>query len=252
MRKFITLLAVAICSVVGASAQCSTENKVVPAEGETLKYGAYFNWGAIWVKGGEAIFKAEHVGNYLHFAVSAYSMPKWRWIYDLNTSIDAYMNRTNMKPVSYASNTFEDKRVKHEKISFLNGKLKYQTWNDSLQNMYTVEVDHPDCSYDLLNAVYAARNVDYSKFKIGEKIPFNVFFTEKMSSIMGEVLGKETIKVRSGKSYNCLKCKSNSVANSIFDPKHPVYVWITDDDRHIPVMVDCKIKLGSIKVYLEE
>ena len=86
MRKFITLLAVAICSVVGASAQCSTENKVVPAEGETLKYGAYFNWGAIWVKGGEAIFKAEHVGNYLHFAVSAYSMPKWRWIYGFTLS----------------------------------------------------------------------------------------------------------------------------------------------------------------------
>lgn len=252
MRKFLILLVVSLLSVSGASAQCSTENKVVPAEGETLKYGAYFNWGAIWVKGGEAIFKAEQVGNYLHFAVNAYTMPKWRWIYDLNTSIEAYMNRLNMKPVSFASNTFEDDKEVHEKITYLHGKLKYQVWNDSIQNMRTVEVEHPDCSYDLLNAVYASRNVDYSKCAIGEQIPFNVFFTEKMSTIMGEVLGRENVKARSGKIYNCLKCKSNSIAHTIFDPKQPVYVWITDDDRHIPVKVECKIKLGYIKVYLEE
>lgn len=251
MRKFFTFLAVTLLSFVGASAQCSTENKVVPAEGETLKYAAYFNWGAIWVKGGEAIFKAEQVGNYFHYAVNAYTMPKWRWIYDLNTSIEAYMNRHNMKPISFASTTYEDKKLKHEKITYLNNKLKYQTWGDSVSSMVTKDVDHPDCSYDLLNAVYAARNVDYSKFSYGELIPFNVFFTEQMSTITGEVLGTENIKTRSGKTYNCLKCKSNSIPYSIFDPKQPVYVWVTNDERHVPVYVECKIKLGYIKVYLE-
>lgn len=252
MRKLISILAIFLLSVLSAGAQCITENKVVPPEGETLKYSAYFNWSAIWVKGGEAVFKAEQIGNYFHYNVNAYTMPKWRWIYDLNTSIEAYMNRHTMQPVSYASNTYEDKKTHHEKITFLNGKLKYSAWGDSISSMKTTEVDHPECSYDLLNEVYASRNLDLSQYQVGEKIPFNVFFTSKMTTIYGQIEGYETIKTRAGKTYDCIKCKANSIPNTIFDAKEPVYVWVTNDERHVPVYVQCKIKLGYIKVYLED
>lgn len=250
MRKL--LIAISLClSVASAVAQCISKNTVVTDKGETLTYSAYFNWGAIWVKGGEAIFKANIEGSYYHYAVTAYTMPKWRWIYDLNTSIEAYMNRKTLKPVSFASNTTEDKKTHHEKITYKPGKLVYSYWGDSVSLRKTVEVDHPDCSYDLLNEVYASRDLDLSQFKIGEKIPFNVFFSDKMSTITGEIMGYETIKTRNGKSYNCIKCKSNSIPYSIFDATQPVYVWVTNTPDHVPVYVECKIKLGYIKVYLE-
>lgn len=250
--RLLILLALPCAFAGGAYAQCSTVNNVVPAGGETLKFNAYFNWGAIWVKGAEAVFKAEPSGNFFHYKVTASTMPKWRWIYDLNTTIEAYMDRNTMKPVSFASNTTEDGKVKHETISYAGNKLKYETWGVTKDSLFSAEVDHPDCSYDLLNAVYAARNVDYSQFRFGEPIQFNVFFTNEMSTLTGEVIGREKVKTRNGKTYDCLKCKSNSIPYSIFDPKQPVYIWITNEPRHIPVKVECKIKLGYIKVYLDE
>lgn len=252
MRRYLLLLAFAVLTVAKAAAQCVSVNTCVPPEGETLRYAAYFNWGAIWVKGGEAVFTAEQLTDRFHYTIKAYTMPKWRWIYDLNTSMEAYMNKSNLKPISYTSYTVEDKNIHHEKITYNNGKLQYTNWGANETDKKTVEVPHPECSYDLLNEVYASRNVDLSQYKVGEKIPFNVFFSSQMSTIYGEIMGYEKAKTRSGKTYDCVKCKANSIPYSIFDATKPVYVWVTNDARHIPVAVECKIKLGYIKVQLED
>lgn len=242
------LLVFQVCSI---SAQCISSNSAFSASGETLKYAAYFNWKAIWVKGGEAVFRAEQTGNFYHFSVQAYSMPKWRWVYDLNTKIDAYMNRHTMQAVSYASNTCEDKHWKREKITFWTDKVRYVQWSDSYPKGEQSVVTRHACAYDLLNEVYAARNVDLLAYKPGQNIPFNVYFTQKLTTVYGKVIGPETIITKNGKKYDCLKCMSNSIPGSIFDSSEPVVVWLTNDARHIPVCVQCKIKVGYIKVYLE-
>ncbi len=233
--------------------QCVSVNKAFPSSGETLKYSAFFNWKAVWIRGGVATFEAKTVGIFYHFSVKARTLPKWRWLYDVNSSIEAYMNRHTMAPVSYASNTLEDKHWRKEKFSFYkNRRFRYSLWTDDNPQGSSVITNHPDCSADLLNEVYLARNVDFNDYPLNKDIYFNLLFTSKMTKLIGQVLGRESVKTKNGKIYNCLKCKSNSISGSIFDSSCPVYVWITDDDRHIPVYIQCKIKVGYLKVYLDD
>lgn len=250
-RSFAILLAL-IFSLCAAFAQCIDAIKSVPPEGETLKYSAYFTMGAMWIKGGEAVFTSKPVGSYYHYTVKAYTLSRWHWIYDLNTSIEAYMNKSTLLPVSYASNTYEDKHWHREKMTYYSAsRFKYKAWNDTDTVGREVMVSRPDCSYDLLNEVYASRNINLDAIPFGKELTFSVFFSDKMSEVKGQIVGKEKITLRNGKSYSCFKCKANSIAGTIFDASQPVYVWVTDDVRHIPVFVQCKIKVGYIKVYLE-
>jgi len=36
----------------------------------------------------------------------------------------------------------------------------------------------------------------------------------------------------------------------VFADKYPMYVWVTDDQNHIPVLASSKIIVGSIKIEL--
>jgi hypothetical protein len=40
--------------------------------------------------------------------------------------------------------------------------------------------------------------------------------------------------------------------DGIFVSKGRIFIWLTDDDRRIPVLMECEIALGSIKAKLLE
>ncbi|MBR4970254.1 MAG: DUF3108 domain-containing protein, partial [Paludibacteraceae bacterium] len=41
-------------------------------------------------------------------------------------------------------------------------------------------------------------------------------------------------------------------AGTIFEPDEPVYVYVTDDNRKVPVLVVAKLRIGTVKVYLDD
>jgi hypothetical protein len=40
--------------------------------------------------------------------------------------------------------------------------------------------------------------------------------------------------------------------DGIFNSKGRIFIWLTDDERKIPVLMECEIALGSIKARLIE
>ena len=57
-------------------------------------------------------------------------------------------------------------------------------------------------------------------------------------------------KNRSGKEYLCYKFSALLVEGTIFSGGEDMVVWITADANRVPVMVEAKILIGSIKAYL--
>jgi hypothetical protein len=41
------------------------------------------------------------------------------------------------------------------------------------------------------------------------------------------------------------------IEGTIFKGGEDMYVWVTDDKNRIPVLVEAKILIGSVKAYLE-
>ena len=63
------------------------------------------------------------------------------------------------------------------------------------------------------------------------------------------VHGKEEIKTAIGK-VNTVKVEPVLDGDGIFNSKGRIFIWLTDDDKRIPVLMQCEIALGSIKAKL--
>ncbi len=253
--RLILLTMLLLCSLTNATAQEVTRNTAFSV-GERFSLDAYFNLGAIWIKLGEAEFRvSEENGNY-KFIVTAHNMPKWDRIYQMNTYHEASCTK-DMKPlymkckVSENGNYYEDSYIFKEKGNHYevhrHTKNKKKFPSGEFDTTFAVSL----AAHDIINSVYVARNADLTKNN-GKKIPFSPIFGNGIHTIYGDVLGKEKIKTREHKTFRCLKGAAYVGDGTIVDGKTPAYVYVTDDGHLLPVLVEAKLSIGSVKVYLRD
>lgn len=248
VRKVIISLIISL-SVLSVLAQKTQGNRAFKP-GEVMEYDAYFNLGPIWIKLGYAKFTVEKDSVGYKFTVSAQNLPKWDRIYSLNT-VHTATSTLNLEPVTYHAVTTEN--GKHSELLYI------YDYKNLLVDRRMVTEKYPDGSYkvfhmqsysqDIINSIYVARNVDLTQNK-GKDIPFYPIYDDKVIPVYGSVVGKESVKTRNGEKYDCIKCMTYPPEGTLFDAKEPVYIWITDDSREIPILVEAKIMIGRVKVYL--
>jgi hypothetical protein len=97
-----------------------------------------------------------------------------------------------------------------------------------------------------------ARTLDISGLKHDARIPVSVLIDDSTYEIYIRYLGKEVVESRDGKKYRCIKFAAKMVKGTIFRGDEDVVVWVTDDDNRIPVYIEAKIIVGTVKAYLKE
>ncbi|MBA3901780.1 MAG: DUF3108 domain-containing protein [Bacteroidetes bacterium] len=107
----------------------------------------------------------------------------------------------------------------------------------------------PDYVQDMISAVYFARTLDLSNTKPGDVITMPAFVDNKVWPAKVRFIGKETIKTKTGK-YKCLKFNPVIQQGRIFKDESDMTVYITDDENKIPILVEAKIMVGSVKMEL--
>ncbi len=107
----------------------------------------------------------------------------------------------------------------------------------------------PDGVQDMLSSFYFMRTLDFSNAKMDEIFIVPAFVDNKVEYIRIKYKGKEEIEIRSGK-YKCLKFNPLVLEGRVFKADEDVTVWISDDDNKIPVLIQSKIVVGSIKAEL--
>lgn len=247
-KTYMLIIIGVILSCTRSFTQCIEKNRAFSV-GEEMHFYAYYNWGLIWMKIGEASFSVgEEDGNYV-FTVKAKNLKGWDWLYHLRTTQIASMTK-DFRPLYLKANTVENKVWSKSEYIYNGDKIYKYSENIDCPEGKDTSYAYTPCSWDVINAVYVARNIELEKVKAGEKIPFYANFSEQTHTIYGEVLKKEKIKNKAGKEFDCLKCSATVAAGTIFAEGKPVYVWITDDERQVPVLVESQITIGAIKVFL--
>ena len=144
-----------------------------------------------------------------------------------------------MLPLKFYREVEEGNTRKKETVSFNQDKQIATT--DSAQ--YKV----PACVQDVLSSVYYARNIDFNKYKKGDKIPFQMFLENEVHPLYVRYMGKEQVQTRYGK-FNAIKFKPLLVEGTIFSGGENMTVWVSDDANRLPVRIESRILIGSIKV----
>lgn len=223
--------------------------------GEKLTYEVAYNWGFIWVDAGEVYFKVDTLSykNELCYKFDSYgeSYKFYDWIYKVRDHYKSVANYKTLEPVWFTRNTSEGGSTVNNHYEFYPKENKVfaslqhddkETINDTLE--YT------DCTFDVLSAIYYARSLDIASYNIGDKIPIKFIIDGEFYELYIRYLGKEQKKNRDGKIFDCLKFSAMLVEGTIFKGGEDLMVWVTDDENKVPIMVEAKILIGSVKAYL--
>jgi len=101
---------------------------------------------------------------------------------------------------------------------------------------------------DALSSFYYTR---FQALPIGGSVIFDYHASRKSQPLEVRVLGRERVSTPAG-VFNCVVIEPLLRAGGIFKNKGRLVIWLTDDDRRIPVMMKSKVAIGSISVVLQE
>lgn len=240
-----------LCSWLKLSAQCADKNFSFQA-GELIKYHAYYNWGFIWINAGEVEFRVQnamyHKEKTYHLTAYGSTYKSYDFLFKVRDTFEVYTDKEYLQPLEYRRVTNEGSY--HANYLYRFDTSKHQIIADIQKEDKVprqIMIPWKNCSFDLLTMVYKARNIDYSRYKPNEKIPISMVVDGAIHDIYIRYLGKEEIKNRDGRKFKCLKFAPLLVEGTIFKSGEDMTVWVTDDKNRIPIIVEAKIMIGSVK-----
>ena len=183
---------------------------------------------------GKAIYHIEGVGN---------SNPRYDNIFKVRDKYESWVDTTTFLPIKFNRQVSEGKFKKTEQIAF-NHAAKYA-------QSTTKKIPISACMQDVLSATYYARNINFSKLAVGDKVSFSMVLDDAVFDMYIKYLGVQKIKTKFGK-FNAIKFKPLLLKGTIFEGGENMTVFISNDANHLPLRVESPIVIGSVKIDMME
>jgi hypothetical protein len=212
-------------------------------QGEQVQFVVYYSVVGVYVHAGDAVFTCaldkfngkpvyhiEGVGN---------SNSRYDWIFKVRDKYQTWIDTASLLPYKFDRNVSEGTYKKHELVLF-NQAARTAT---SKNKTYPV----PACVQDVVSATYYARNINFDKYKPGDRINFSMTIDDENYNMYIKYLGKERVRTKYG-VFRAIKFKPLLIKGTIFEGGEKMTVWVSDDGNHLPLRVDSPISVGSVKV----
>ncbi len=214
--------------------------------GEKLTYVLHYGF----VNAGEAVLELQESDRMiegrkiLHAVGIGRSIGAFKTFYKVDDRYESYFDRDGVFPWVFIRRVDEGGYTFEQDYLYMQHRRQVTT-----QKKKTHDV--PAFAQDMISAFYFARTLDLSKAKEGDEFTIDCFMDDEYWPLRMKYMGKETIKLRNGK-YRCLKFQPIVQEGRVFKSNDDLNVWITDDGNRIPVLVQAKILVGSIKMQLTD
>lgn len=109
----------------------------------------------------------------------------------------------------------------------------------------------PPNVHDIVSAFYFARTMDYSTMRPGQKTLLPNFYKDTTHVLAIKFLGYQRIDVDAGE-FDCVLVEPLVTEGGLFKSEGRIIIWMTNDERKIPVKVSTQVAIGSIDSELRE
>jgi hypothetical protein len=161
--------------------------------------------------------------------------------YQIEERFESFIDEKALVPHYFIRKTRENNYRKTENVIFKH-KEHIAVSESSVKNV-------PANIQDIFSAFYYARVIDLSKSKPGAEFPVPFYLDDSVYNSKLVFVGRETVKTKLGK-FSCIKVKPMVATGYVFDDPYPVTVWVTDDQNRIPVRIESKLSVGSVRIDL--
>ncbi len=220
---------------------------------EKLVYDGYYNWGLIWVKAGSAEFslsESEKYPNAYKLKAVGVSLPSWDWMFTVRDTLISHYDKISFLP-------YEFSRKAHEGNYHKTFDYKFH-YNDSLvigdinrigryQRKDTLPLRAN--TFDMLSVAWMARELEFDDYKKNDLIPIRLLIDSKIYDLYIRYLGTGKTKI-GDKKKECYIFSPLLVEGQVFRGGEGMKVWVSKDEYRLPLLVEAKILIGSLKALL--
>ncbi|MGM0407906.1 MAG: DUF3108 domain-containing protein [Bacteroidota bacterium] len=241
------------------SINCYSQNLVkqfpVFKSGEKITYSAVYNLGFIWLNAGYVEFNVKKASfnnqDVYHFYSHGKSVPSYDWLFKVRDYYQSYAKTDNLAPLFFDRNTYEGGYQVHNRFTFDYTDSLIYTKSENSDKPYSEDtLKLPQNIYDVISGIYFIRNIDFDQYQVNDTIPVCMIIDNEIFSLFVRFLGREVIKLHNKQKFNTIKFSALLVEGTIFKGGEDLFVWVTDDLNRIPVLVEAKILIGSVKATL--
>lgn len=171
----------------------------------------------------------------------------------LYTVEDKYAARLNEQFClqSYVLNAREGKRVRDTHVTVEGTKANYNE-RDLVKNavVLTKQTDVPACVSDVLGALQRLRTLPATP---GQSLQVPITDGKRFAQVKVDAQERESITTPAGR-FNTLRYEVHMMNGVIFPRDGRLFVWLTDDERRLPVQVRLRMQfyIGTVTVQLEK
>jgi len=201
------------------------------------------------IPAGRAVQEATMEGNELHVVSTARSAAWLKLFFPVDDHIESILTDVAQPhfigvPRLYSERIHEGWTRFHKEAYFDRQKLEVNT-RDLLKNSETTKKISPK-TYDTLSSFYYFRSI---ALQVGTSYFIDIFDCKKLWNTEVKVLRREEIETPLGR-FKTVVIMPILKSEGIFARTGDMYIWLTDDERRIPVLMKSKVKIGSITVTL--
>jgi Protein of unknown function (DUF3108) len=185
------------------------------------------------------------------------------WLDQKNKRVEIYHKRKKVSVQTNADDDFYDdddddsyedeteimlweKDGKHQAPEFLVDELRIEDELIYLIHDKTVEIKEKGFVFDPLSLIYSARWYDYDRI---EKVDFIISHEDSFRKYHVHFEAKEKLKVGS-KMADTIKVEIRRNKEEARDEEGFMVIWLSDDERRIPLQYLLEVKTGTIKLKL--
>jgi len=160
--------------------------------------------------------------------------------YKVRDKLTSWIDTSTYATIRFEKSLNEGKYEKDYDVWFDYRKMKAFSNNDT--------IDIETYMQDVLSLFYYIRSLQLS---VGDTIRMSNFDNDKISPFLLRVTGTEKVEVPAGK-FHCYIVEPFVESDFLFKYKGRLRIWLTRDDRQIPVLMKSEATIGSMILKLTD
>lgn len=243
MKKIIHILLLSVFLSFSQKEDSTFHYRKVDNKAYTYGEELYYDVGYGFITAGEGYFKIMNRPK-LHNGRKAFdirfsvrSTGAISWVYKVNDRYDTWMDEEGIFPWYYEENIREGDYRRNNFAIFDQKKNLTYTKKDTTET--------PDFVHNIVSAFFYYRTLDIKNMKVGTSIVLDQFHEDSVYSLEVKVLAREVVEVPAG-TFNTVLIEPLVVDGGLFQSEGSIKIWLTDDDRKIPIKVGTEIPIGFV------
>jgi hypothetical protein len=172
------------------------------------------------------------------------------WIWKMRDTITSTFDARALEPSRFTFRQRENSKEIDTEARFVEATQRWAVNREQKGKKPRIYEFDSQNTLDPITAAYMARAVD---FKIGDRLYFKVFGGRYQYLLELRVAGREPVQLPSGKSveaYKIIPFVQNLTKNGYAARLNEATVWISADERRLPIKLSSKITFGTVELEL--